>query len=193
MAIKQGNKLTEVSGENSTLTSNAGEPQTKVSESKTINEQEAPSSIREDTVWTLMWRAIHQSVLFLGIFAILSLIGSYMFVGLSGVSAALMAIVTVVLFCLSNPVLVAVLSRLHLRPAAYMTWFMLGWIIKIAIVVVVLLLAQQIPGINLKLCGILIIVGAAIVLAAETHTALNSRVPYVRPEEVHQSAHSDTM
>lgn len=162
----------------------------KSQESETL---EAPSTIREDTVWTLMWRAIHQSVLFLGIFAILALIGSYMFVGLSGVSAALMAIVTVVLFCLSNPVLVAVLSRLHLRPAAYMTWFMLGWIIKITIVVVVLLLAQQIPGINLKLCGILIIVGAAIVLAAETHTALTSRVPYVKPEEMHQSTDSDTM
>lgn len=162
--------------------------ETRENKSKTFD---APSRIREDTVWSLMMRAIHQSILFLSVFAILSLIASYMFVGMAGVSAAIMAIITVVLFCLSNPVLVAVLSRLHLRPAAYMTWFMLGWIIKIVIVVVVLLLAQQIPGINMKLCGILIIIGAAIVLAAETHTALTSRVPYIKPEEV-RYPHHDT-
>lgn len=135
----------------------------------------------EETVWQLMWRAIHESVLFLGMFAVIGVIVGYMFSGVNGIWSAVVALVAVVLFCLSNPLLVAVLSRLHLRPAAYMTWFLMGWVIKVAIVIMVLLIAQDIPQIDLRLCGVLILVGAAVVLAAEVHTALTSRVPYVDP------------
>lgn len=135
----------------------------------------------EETVWGLMGRAIFQSLLFLGVFLVVSVIAGYMFSGLPGIWSAIVAVVTVVLFCLTNPLLVALLSRLHLRPAAYLTWFLLGWLIKIGIVVVVLMLIMNATWLDTKLCAVFLAVGAAITLAAEVRTAMTSRVPYVDP------------
>lgn len=140
-----------------------------------------PRRAGEETVWDLMYRAIYQSVMFLLVFAVLSAIAGYMFSGILGVWSALVAIVAVVLLCLTNPVLVAVLSRMHLRPAAYLTWFLLGWIFKIAIVVVILMGVQHASWLNPKLCAIFMLIGAAVILGAEIHTAATSRVPYVDP------------
>ncbi|PJM73503.1 hypothetical protein CS006_05585 [Bifidobacterium primatium] len=140
-----------------------------------------PPRVGEETVWQLMYRAIYQSLLFIGVFAVVSAIAGYMFSGLHGIWSAVMALVAVILFCLSNPVLVSVLSRLHLRPAAYLTWFLLGWMIKVGIVVAVLLGIKDAQWLDPKLCAVFLLIGAAIVLAAEIHTAATSRVPYVDP------------
>ncbi|OXN01078.1 hypothetical protein [Bifidobacterium vansinderenii] len=140
-----------------------------------------PRRAGEETVWDLMYRAIYQSVMFLLVFAVLSAIAGYMFSGILGVWSALVAIVAVVLLCLTNPVLVAVLSRMHLRPAAYLTWFLLGWMVKIGIVVVILLGVQHASWLNPKLSAVFMLIGAAVILAAEIHTAATSRVPYVDP------------
>ncbi|PJM74661.1 hypothetical protein [Bifidobacterium simiarum] len=135
----------------------------------------------EETVGDLMGRAIHESLFFIGVFAVVAIVVGYMFVGWPGIWSAVIATLTTVMFCLSNPLLVAVLSRLHLRPAAYLTWFLLGWLIKVGICFVVLLAIQRQTWLDAKLCAIFIAVGAGIILLAEMHTAATSRVPYVDP------------
>lgn len=161
----------------------------KNNDGRTVNGDDAkprgrfgrPKRAGEETIWELMYRAIYQSLLFIGVFAVVGVIVGYMFYGLPGIWSAVMALVAVVLFCLSNPVLVAILSRMHLRPAAYLTWFLLGWMIKVAIVAVILLSIKDATWLNPKLCAILLLIGAMIILAAEVHTAATSRVPYVDP------------
>jgi fumarate reductase subunit D len=115
----------------------------------------------------------------LGVLGLVALIVGWILKSYTGLYAALVAIVILLVFCLTTPVTMVVVAKKKSSSKMSLATLGITWILKFAIVVVALVIVRSMTWYDHWLLVIFIVVGAIVMLAVEAFTVLRSRVPYI--------------